>query len=599
MSAIPTTIDRYQVQGVLGKGGMSIVYLALDPRFNRDVAVKVLSREMMDDVGFRARFATEAQTIASLEHAAIVPVYDFGEVDGQPYLVMRHISGGSLADQLVKGPLHLLDVVRIFNRIAPALDLAHARGVIHRDLKPANILFDAVNEPYVADFGIAKLTTRNNDMTGTGLAIGTPLYMSPEQIRAERGVALDGRSDIYALGAIVYNMMTGHAPYEAESPSGLMMKHLMDPPPNLRAARSDLPEALQMVLDKAMAKNRNERYASVSEMAAALDKAARGEVPHAGPASAATAIFPVAAAAGTAAQVDKTQVMRSDVTRVSPGRAATPVISSEVVDVRAAGPAKPGLPKWLIAGIGAVLALLIAGGVIAALSNRTPAALPLPTPLATLSPAPTAVVVIPPTSVPTLAPPTAAPAAIPVPAATAVAAAATQLPTAVLPTATPSPAPTLPPAPTSPPAVATAAPSPTWTPIPTKAPPTPTPGPTAIPLNWFFTPNTGIPMRGHKRTPVVIRTHADGLEVKLNGNSFFLLRDGTVGNNDAARRRLGAFQSESGGLTCVGDTLADGIVTAYIQGPNTNNILSWSARAATGQLINGWRWQNGVTLGPC
>ncbi len=417
MTTPPTTIGRYQIQGLLGKGGMSVVYLARDPRFNRDVAVKVLSRESLQDPGFRARFEIEAQTIASLEHAAIVPVHDFGEADGQLYLVMRHISGGSLADQLQKGPLHLVDVVRIFNRIAPALDMAHARGIIHRDLKPGNILFDGENEPYVADFGIAKLTSKNTEMTSTGLVIGTPAYMSPEQIRADRGVVLDGRSDIYALGAIVYNMLTAQVPYESESPSGMMMKHLMDPPPTLRLARSDLPEALQRVLDKAMAKKREDRYTTVTEMAAALEKASRGDTPHAGvSASAPTLVYRGNTPTPVAVPDIKTQVQI---------KAPSPVIPPAV---RVPKAEKSKLPVWLIPGLVAMLALMVVGGWLA-LRGRAPAAAPQPTaapiptsapPATTAPPAPTATTV-PPTAAPTrtTAPtlePTQAPTLTPVPA---------------------------------------------------------------------------------------------------------------------------------------------------------------------------------------
>ncbi|MBI5715884.1 MAG: serine/threonine protein kinase, partial [Chloroflexi bacterium] len=152
-------IGRYEVKSELGRGGMATVYHAYDPRFKRDVAIKVLPREFLHDPSFRARFEREAQTIAALEHAAIVPVYDFGEQSGVPYFVMRLMPGGSLADHLKqKGSLTLPEVSRIFNRLAPALDHAHAKGVIHRDLKPGNILFDQNNDSYLSDFGIAKLT---------------------------------------------------------------------------------------------------------------------------------------------------------------------------------------------------------------------------------------------------------------------------------------------------------------------------------------------------------------------------------------------------------------------------------------------------------
>jgi serine/threonine protein kinase len=152
----PEKIGRYEIKSELGRGGMATVYKAYDPRFEREVALKVLPREMMHDENFRVRFQREAKTIASLEHAAIVPVYDVGEDDGQPYFVMRCMTGGSLADQIERGPVSLQEAAKIMNRLGPALDEAHAKGVIHRDLKPGNILFDRTGEPYVSDFGIAK-----------------------------------------------------------------------------------------------------------------------------------------------------------------------------------------------------------------------------------------------------------------------------------------------------------------------------------------------------------------------------------------------------------------------------------------------------------
>ena len=169
----PTHIGRYEIRGELGRGGMATVYHGYDPRFKRDVAIKTLPREFLHDPGFRARFEREAQTIASLEHPAIVPVYDFGEENDQPFIVMRLMTGGSLVDRLRRGPLPLSEAARILSILAPALDEAHTHGVIHRDLKPGNILFDGRDQPYLSDFGIAKLTETSVAFTATGI-IGTP-----------------------------------------------------------------------------------------------------------------------------------------------------------------------------------------------------------------------------------------------------------------------------------------------------------------------------------------------------------------------------------------------------------------------------------------
>lgn len=260
---MPKNIDRYQIQEEIGRGGMATVLKGYDPRFRRDIAIKLLPREFLHDPEFRARFQREAQTIAALEHPAIVPVYDFGEADEQLYLVMRLMNGGSLADKLEKGPLSITETARIVERLAPALDSAHALGIIHRDLKPSNILFDQWDNPYLADFGIVKLIAGSSTaLTATGGLVGTPAYMSPEQVR---GVdELDGRSDIYAMGIILFQMLTGKLPYNANTPIGLAFMHVTEPVPNIVEANDSLPYACQSVIDKAMAKDRDTRPATAT-----------------------------------------------------------------------------------------------------------------------------------------------------------------------------------------------------------------------------------------------------------------------------------------------------------------------------------------------
>ena len=260
-----TTIGRYEIRGELGRGGMATVMRAYDPMFKREVALKVLPREFLHDPAFRARFEREAQVIAALEHSAIVPVYDYGEnaETGQPFIVMRLMPGGTLAENLHGQSMDLNEVARILSRLAPALDFAHSRGVVHRDLKPGNILFDGEGNPYISDFGLAKLAESNVNLTGTGL-MGTPAYMSPEQARGEREI--DGRSDLYALGAIVYQMLTGRQPYEAPTPIAVVLKHVNEPPPSLRAVRPDLPANAETIIHKAMAKDPAARYASAGKL---------------------------------------------------------------------------------------------------------------------------------------------------------------------------------------------------------------------------------------------------------------------------------------------------------------------------------------------
>ena len=270
----PEKIGRYEIKSELGRGGMATVYRAYDPRFERDVALKVLPHEMMHDGSFRVRFEREAKTIASLEHAAIVPVYDVGEEDGQPYFVMRLMLGGSLADIINKGPMSLQQAAKIMDRLGPALDVAHAKGIVHRDLKPGNILFDATGEPYVSDFGIAKIAQGQGSTVTGGAIIGTPAYMSPEQAT---GDPLDGRSDIYALGVILYEMLTGSQPYQATTPMAVVVKHITDPIPHILDANPRLPAGIEVIIEKAMAKNPDQRFSTAGELSAALNALARGE----------------------------------------------------------------------------------------------------------------------------------------------------------------------------------------------------------------------------------------------------------------------------------------------------------------------------------
>ncbi|HMR63331.1 MAG TPA: serine/threonine-protein kinase [Anaerolineae bacterium] len=264
-------IGRYEIREELGRGGMATVFRAYDPRFQRDVALKIIPKEFLHDPSFVTRFQREAQTIAILEHPAIVPVYDFGEEDGQPFLVMRYLPGGSLTDRLAQGPLAWDESLRLISRLAPALDEAHKQGIIHRDLKPDNILFDHHDEPYLTDFGIAKLTEDRSQVATTGnVIIGTPAYMSPEQANGED---LDGRSDLYSLGVILFQMLTGRLPFEANSPIGVIMQHLTQPVPDINAYRPNLPGGCAAVIQRVLSKLREERYNTAVELSAALVEA--------------------------------------------------------------------------------------------------------------------------------------------------------------------------------------------------------------------------------------------------------------------------------------------------------------------------------------
>lgn len=267
-----TNIGRYEIKTELGRGGMATVYRAYDSSFDREVAIKVLPREFLHNPQFLDRFQREIKTIAQLEHPAIVPVYDVGEHDGIPFFVMRFMPGGSLSDMIKKGRFTLEDTARIIERLASALSYAHRKGIIHRDLKPDNILFNEDGYPFISDFGIAKFAEAHTNLTGSGI-IGTPAYMSPEQAT---GDILDLRSDIYGLGVIVYQMLTGKQPYNADTPMGVAIKHVTDPVPDILLAASDLPEAISEVMKTVLAKDREQRYSTAIEFARALNQVAFG-----------------------------------------------------------------------------------------------------------------------------------------------------------------------------------------------------------------------------------------------------------------------------------------------------------------------------------
>ena len=268
----PTYIGRYEIKSELGRGGMATVYKAHDPSFDREVAIKVLPREFLHDPQFRVRFEREIKTIAQMEHPAIVPVYDVGEDDGQPYFVMRNMTGGSLADQIKQGSFSVQDTARIVERISKGLAYAHKKGIVHRDLKPGNVLFDDSGDSFISDFGVAKLADSAQNVTGSGV-IGTPAYMSPEQAQSGK---VDGRSDIYAMGAIIYEMLTGEHPYKADTPMGVVIKHITDPVPEIRRDHPDLSPEVDEVIKKAMNKDPEQRFASAIELAKAFNKAAFG-----------------------------------------------------------------------------------------------------------------------------------------------------------------------------------------------------------------------------------------------------------------------------------------------------------------------------------
>ncbi|HKI52514.1 MAG TPA: protein kinase [Anaerolineales bacterium] len=272
----PEKIGRYEIKSELGRGGMATVYHGYDPRFEREVAVKVLPSELLhSDPQFKLRFEREAKIIAQLEHPSIVPVYDVGDEGGQPYFVMRYMNGLSLSEKIKSKTISIEEAARILGQIAPGLDEAHNKGIVHRDLKPSNILFDSKGTPYISDFGIAKLSQASGNVTGSGI-IGTPAYMAPEQASGE---TVDGRSDIYAFGIILFEMLTGRQPYEADTPMGVAIKHITDPVPEILIVNPNLPPEVDAIIKTAMAKNKDDRFATAVDMVDALRAVSAGQKP--------------------------------------------------------------------------------------------------------------------------------------------------------------------------------------------------------------------------------------------------------------------------------------------------------------------------------
>lgn len=341
-------LGPYRIVAALGSGGMAAVYKAFQPSMDRYVALKILPRYYADDPEFSGRFLQEARLIANLQHPHILPVHDFGQAGGYTYLVMPLIEGGTLARTLrAHQPLPLSQIERVMSQVGDALDYAHSRGIVHRDLKPSNVLLDQRGNCLLSDFGVAKMVEGNVHFTRTGGVVGTPAYMSPEQ---GLGGKIDHRSDIYALGVLLYEMAVGHPPFEADTPVAVMLKHVHDPLPLPRLRNPDLPEPLESVILKALAKDPEDRYQSAGAMVEALRKAVDVAQKMTAP-----------AAPAQPAQIE--QPGEPDATTVTPP-AAPPVVQSP------AGEAIPspsdalvavtgGRPSlWRFLGIGAVIVVV-------------------------------------------------------------------------------------------------------------------------------------------------------------------------------------------------------------------------------------------------
>lgn len=359
---IGQTLGGYRITAQIGKGGMATVFKAFQPSLDRYVAIKVMPPYYAEqDDSFLKRFEREAKAIAGLRHPNILIVMDYGEQDGTTYIVMEYVESGTLTD-LMGQPMPHGTMATLIEQVAGALDYAHESGVVHRDIKPSNILLPKPEWPLLTDFGLAKIVG-GSQLTQSGTIAGTPAYMSPEQ---GRGDPVDSRSDIYSLGVVLYEMATGAVPFEAETPMAVVVKHIIDPLPLPRSRNPDLPEGIERVILKALAKEPDGRYQRAGELAAALTAAvadARGteaveaEAEAVPPDLAETLREPIAAEAAPVA--DAAAEVR---TRAEADAAADPAAAQARPEAFAGGPAASG-QRWrpgrrtLIGGLVAVAAL--------------------------------------------------------------------------------------------------------------------------------------------------------------------------------------------------------------------------------------------------
>jgi serine/threonine-protein kinase len=354
-SLIDTLFDgRYRIQRKLGAGGMADVYLAEDQELGRRVAIKILNGRHANDDQFIERFRREAKNAAALNHPNIVSIYDRGEAEDTYYMAMEYLDGRTLKELIVsRGAAPMNVAIEYARQILSALRFAHRHGIVHRDIKPHNVLVDGEGRVKVTDFGIARAGT--SQMTETGSIVGTAQYLSPEQAR---GGEVDPRSDLYSLGVVLYELLTGKTPFDGETPVEIAMKHLstaVKPPSKLRP---DIPRELDMVVLRALAKNPDERYQSADEMEADLERVARGANVAAATVDTATQVLrrPAPAVAESATAATMIAPPASTGTRVMPPPVAA---EEEEYEERPGGPDRPIWP-WLVA-VAFVIAAAVAG----------------------------------------------------------------------------------------------------------------------------------------------------------------------------------------------------------------------------------------------
>src|SRR3989304_4910795 len=265
------TVGPYRITEQLGSGGVGTVFKAYHASLDRYVAIKVLHPAFKGDPGFLARFQREARVVAKLEHPHIVPVYDFSDHEGQPYLVMRYIEGDTLKARLARGSLAMDEILKIVQAVGVALSYAHGQGVLHRDIKPSNVMLTPKGDVFLTDFGLARIAQAGESTLSQDSILGTPQYISPEQAKAERD--LDARTNISSLGVVIYELLVGRVPYQADTPFAVVHDHIFTPLPMPRTINPNLPEPFERFLLKALAKDRADRFPAVEEMMTALNRA--------------------------------------------------------------------------------------------------------------------------------------------------------------------------------------------------------------------------------------------------------------------------------------------------------------------------------------
>lgn len=265
--SMPFTIGEkvgpYQILDIIGQGGMATVYKAFHPNLDRYVAIKVLHPALKQDADFLGRFQREARLVAKLEHPNIVAVYDFNSHNGNPYLVMRLVEGQTLKTRLKSGPLTLVQIAQIVKSVGSALEYAHGEGILHRDIKPSNIILSEEGKIYLTDFGLARMIQSKESTLSREMIIGTPQYISPEQAIGEP--TLNTGTDIYSLGVVIYELVVGKVPFNADTPYAIVHDHIYTPLPAPRDVNPDVPEAIEQFLFRVLAKKREDRYDTIEE----------------------------------------------------------------------------------------------------------------------------------------------------------------------------------------------------------------------------------------------------------------------------------------------------------------------------------------------